>query len=275
MSARWPVWDEKTEQAAGSRIDRSNAAGRVDPASPLAEIVEDAYRLFRAPAPMIDVTCPCPACISPEAAEILARDDVRTVPLWVVSEWFHTAVEPGLPIEYWTWLLPRVLEGLASGDPSFPPNYELALSRFPIGDATRWTTEQWLVLERFRTGYLDQFMPGGLRCLDDVLCLFALGHWPLDDLIDQVIGWPAERLLPVLADDWSLHEPSTPGSFPLSPFWSDPAEPWRCWLDGRLEERFDAIVATSEADSEMHRTINGLRATIERERRSGPPTDMP
>lgn len=119
--------------------------GKVGPDSPFYGVIEDAYRVFDCPTPMqIGVCEHC--CMDGRIEKDFYNPDIRDLPLKYVRDWFFAACNPDLPKSVWGYLLPRVLEILATGGEVNYIALEINLSRFSTGDRDMWSKQAWACL---------------------------------------------------------------------------------------------------------------------------------
>jgi len=206
--------------------------GRIGPEHPLADVIARAYRVFDRPIPASDHACAC--CMCPEIKRDFLNHTARTLPFDHCAAWSMAAIDPDLPQEFWGWLLPRILEIIASGDEMNWASYGYVLSRYPTGDKSRWSPDEWSVLDDFQRQYMLNFPYMEWDFLDDALCMFARAGWPVADLFAQIDQWPTDRLVAQLADDW--HVPNFDAII-IAPEWEDAKIPWRFWTRRALFER--------------------------------------
>lgn len=194
-------------------------AGKISGGSPFAPLIEEAYRVFDYPTPEELETC-YRCCMDPAIEDDFFTHEIRMLPQAYLEEWYAGAVDAQLSKGLWGYLLPRVLESLAAGAVPATAGIEVTLRRFPTGDASRWSPEEWSVIDRFQRAWLDaNDYPDG-AFLDDVVCMFALAAFPLDDLFAQLEAWPDARLAERLWNDWCAwgHRPR----IWISTFWENP-----------------------------------------------------
>lgn len=207
---------------------------RIDAASPFAEVIERAYRTFQPPVPEETEGCEC--CWSEEIQRDFFNHGQRGQPFEYLTEWFSAAVAPEISKGLWSWLLPRVLEALAADEPPATVGVEVSLSRFPTGDKSRWSPEEWEVLDDFRRLYIEHVHVDSGDFLDDILCMFALAGWSVDELFAQVYEWPTERLVEHLHGNWNPRAGHM--SIWTTTFWPDVSESLSRWSDPALGQRF-------------------------------------
>ena len=176
--------------------------GKVSPDDPLFDIIEDAYRVFAYPKPKsIEV---CEGCCMDAAVEAdFFNPPIRELPLSYVQDWYFAAYQPsGIAKETWAYLLPRILEILAAGQEVSSIGIEVSLSRFQTGNPEHWSAREWDVIDRFQRGFLKQKIGPDEDYLDDVVCMFALAGWAVEDLVKQVSTAPDAALARRFWNDW-------------------------------------------------------------------------
>ena len=184
------------------------------------DIIQEGYREFASPKPVATGVCDC--CFDPQKWVILLRPEVHAIRLESLRSWFAASYERGgVSHATWRYLLPRILEALAAGAWLDAAGLEASLSRAETGNPDRWTPRQWRVLERFRRLYISQCLDGGRHRLDDVICMFRLGGWPLDDLLTQVAEASAQSLVKRLWRDWCADIAPGRESIWQTSFWPD------------------------------------------------------
>lgn len=201
---------------------------RIQPGHPFFAIIEEAYRAFAVPPPS-------GLGIYDWGMDAAVRQDLLTLPSAQlpyrhIRDWYFAEVDPaGVPRSTWAYLLPRVLEILAMGRPVSEISLEVSLARFETGNPDNWSKAQWAVLDRFQRLYLSRAMNRGEASsiylsgdrLDDVLCMFRLGGWPLDRLLEQLAAMPDALLAARLWHDWCEGTPPGREAVWITSFWSD------------------------------------------------------
>ncbi|UWQ78410.1 hypothetical protein K3725_13975 [Leisingera sp. S132] len=208
-----------------------------------AELIAEAYRVFAAPKPAETGVCKG-CCMDPSIEADFLVPDIADLPLHFLQDWYFAAVSDAFGQNIWRYLLPRVLEVLASGEELAYVGLEVSLNRFPTGDAARWKAAEWAVLDKFQRMYLDWAVRQGEDCLDDVLCMFGIAGWRLEDLFAQVLDIPAETLAERLWRDWCIGRPSiwitafwdNGGNSAAFAFYTSPVLYWRM-ADLALDDR--------------------------------------
>lgn len=177
----------------------SNA--KLDADDPMFAVIQEAYRVFAGPRPISMDVCEC--CTDPQIQSQLLRLPVAEIPTDYIRDWYSGAYDPGgVSKRTWSHLLPRILEILAAGEEVSGIGLEVSLNRFDTGSEDNWTPQQWRVIDRFQRDFVVWAAKNSRYDLDDVLCMFRLGGWPLDTLLDQVTALPTELLVERFWLDW-------------------------------------------------------------------------
>lgn len=216
--------------------------------SPFAPIIEQAYEVFKGSKPGDTETCEC--CMDHRIRKDFFNHAPQDIPLYYVQDWFFGAVDYPISKGLWRFLLPRILEILACKEDPAMVALEVSLSRFPTGDQSQWTDQEWSVLDRFQRLYLKEceaVCPGTMA--DDVLCMFALAGWPADDLFEQVFDWPEDKLIRKLEEDW-LTWGGHGGSVWVTAFWDDEQKARELWSSPKLEKRLLDIAMNDQTQPE-------------------------
>lgn len=233
---------------------------KIQPGHPFFAIIEEAYRVFAAPPPSR-------LGVDDSFMEAAVRREIMTVaigelPYRHVRDWYFAEVDPaGVPRSTWGYLLPRVLEILAADRPVSEISLEISLARFETGNPANWSAAQWSVLDRFQRLYLLRAM--GQReasaiylsgdGLDAVLCMFRLGGWPLDRLLEQLDAMPDALLAERLWRDWCEGSPPGREAISLTSFWPDNAvDEVRTWYTSpRLRVRMEALAFANDTPPDL------------------------
>ena len=173
--------------------------GKVGIDSPFYELIQEAYRVFKQ-SPTEHGVCNC--CMCPEIREDFFNHGQKNIPLSYINDWFFAAAENPLSKDKWRFILPRVLEVLASGEEPSSVGIEVSLSRFATGDKNNWDDEEWAVLDKFQRTFLSHSGFIYDDYIDDIICMFANAGWPVQDLFAQLHEWPMEKLVTKLWKDW-------------------------------------------------------------------------
>lgn len=206
-------------------VSRSSHAvkAKVSVGHPFFDIIEEAYGVFCYPKPpSIEVCRHC--CMNAEIEADFFNPSIRQLPLEYVQDWYSAAYDPekGVAKATWAYLLPRLLEILAFGEDVANVGIEVSLSRFDTGNPENWSKEEWAVLDRFQKMLLQNRIEDTTDFLDDVICMFRLAGWPLDDLTAQVETGSSEKLALRLWNDWCSGVVPGRESIWVTAFWNSP-----------------------------------------------------
>jgi hypothetical protein len=233
---------------------------KIEPGHPFFEIIEDAFRAFAVPPPASLGVCDC--CLDEGVRRDLLTLPIADLPYRHVRDWYFAEADPaGVPRSTWAYLLPRVLEILAAGQPVSEISLEISLSRFETGNPANWSAAQWAVLDRFQRLYLLRAMGqreasaiylSGDR-LDAALCMFRLGGWPLDRLLEQLDAMPDALLAERLWRDWCESAPFGREAVSLTSFWPEcAADKVRAWYTSPgLHARMEALALADETPPDL------------------------
>lgn len=174
----------------------------IGPGHPFFELIDEAYRVFDYLKPTHTGVCER-CCMDPKIEDSFLDPAIRQLPLAYIRDWYNAAYSPeGVGKDVWGYLIPRILEVLAFGEEVSPTGIEVSLNRFATGDRDQWSGAQWQVLDRFQRMYLARETLTGENHLDDVLCMFGLAGWRIDDLLSQVAASADDVLIERLWRDW-------------------------------------------------------------------------
>jgi hypothetical protein len=198
------------------------------------------------------------------------RPNIEDLPLDYLREWFGAACPTeGARKDIWSYLLPRTLEVLAMGEEPKNVGIEVSLSRFDTGNPSHWSNKQWSMLDRFQRRFMQSASPstGAWRyhALDDIICMFTLGGWQLDDLLSQVLSLPDEQLVERLWQDWCC-EFGEYGEIAVTSFWEKPekARAQEFYLSEQLRRRLEALALSDTIDAEAAAKTSAVVSVIER-----------
>lgn len=212
------------------------------------QIIEEAYDVFSYPKPdSIEVCQSC--CMNGMIEADFFNPPIRQLPLEYVQEWYLGAYAPqGVAKATWAYLLPRLLEILASGETVAHVGLEVSLSRFDTGNLKNWSTNEWDVLDRFQRLFLQHRLEDTTDFLDDVVCMFRLAGWSLDDLKAQLESTSSQTLALRLWNDWCAWPlPGSEGIW-VSAFWQSPED--RDILDFYTSDRLYEKMASLALDDD-------------------------
>ena len=227
---------------------------------PFYVIIDDAYRVFNYDTPSITGVCKS-CCMYPEIEADFFNPPVRDLPLHYLQDWYFAAYDPGgIPKRVWGYLLPRVLEVLAVEHDVSTIGLEVSLNRFQTGQRENWNRAEWDVLDRFQTAYLARALSQTHDYLDDVLCMFALAGWPLEDLVTQVMSCPDDVLAQRLWNDWCRGKPS----IWVTAFWEggQNSEVYAFYTSRALYNRMEALALASDTPPDLANKAFSVAAVI-------------
>ncbi|MFK4002675.1 hypothetical protein [Qipengyuania sp. NPDC077563] len=232
---------------------------KVEEDNPFFDIIGDAYRIFSRAKP--DSTEVCQTCCMDGAIEAdFFNPDIADLPLDYVQDWYFAAHRlPEIAKSTWAYLLPRVLEILACHCDVASVGPEVALQRFETGNPENWTGEEWDVLDRFQRLYLrlqlERSRPFNIspQPLDEAMCMFAAGGWPVAKLVEQIDHAPDEVLAARFHYDWCECQRPGEASISISALWPDQKniEVWDYYVSPRLHDRMAALGLSETADPEI------------------------
>lgn len=236
--------------------------GKLPPDHPFADIIAEAYRVFAVPTPSDTGVCKG-CCMEPEIEADFFAPPIDEMPLHYLSDWYFAACNPPLAQNIWRYLLPRVLEVLASGEELASVGLEVSLNRFATGDASLWRAEEWSVLDEFQRVYLRRALNTRGDYLDDVLCMFGIAGWPLQDLFDQLLDMPTDRLIERLWHDWCQGH----ASIWLTAFWEGGGNEaaYAFYTSPALYQRISTLALDPGTEAVLAEKALAVAALIERE----------
>ena len=88
--------------------------------------------MFKRATPVDDGACHC--CIDPNVKRDFFKHCAGDMPLNYLTEWYNGAVAPVIDQNLWAYLLPRIMDAIASNADLRAPGIEVLLYRFPTGD---------------------------------------------------------------------------------------------------------------------------------------------
>ena len=220
---------------------------------PFFDVIEEAYRVFSYPKPRSTEVCDC--CMDAGIEAAFFDPPIRELPLEYVRDWYFAAYDPeaGVAKATWAYLLPRLLEILAAGEDLASVGLEVSLSRFDTGNPKNWSIREWAVLDRFQRMFLLHRMENTREYLDDVICMFKLGGWALDDLMEQVEAAPIDKLAARLWNDWCAGAVSGRESIWVTAFWysADRARMLDFYASDRLYGKMAALALDDSTGPEV------------------------
>lgn len=233
---------------------------KIGPENPFFEIIEEAYRVFDCPKPLrIEVCEGC--CMDPAIEADFFKPPIAELPLSYVQDWFFAAYDPetGVAKPTWAYLLPRILEILATGEDVDNCGLEVSLQRFPSGNSDHWSHDQWQVLDQFQRLYLKlQLERAGpfensSDPIDDVLCMFAKGGWQVEGLLDQLLGASDTVLAERFFLDWSLEHVREYGSIWITAFWDAEGRDkvWAFYTSQAIHDRMARLALDDDVNPKL------------------------
>lgn len=237
---------------------------KLTPGDSFFAIIKDAYRLFAVPTPASTDVCDC--CMNPKIERDFFHPPIDKLPVDYVRDWYFAAYDPsGVSKQTWTYLLPRILEILAAGEEVSATGLEVSLSRFGTGNPANWSPDQWRILDQFQHAYLKRAVEDGTEPVDDVLCMFRLGGWPLAELLDQVAEMPTETLARRFWNDWCKdHVPGREGVW-ITAFWegTDNSTVFEFYTSPDLHHRISELALAHDTGAELRAKALGVASVIE------------
>jgi hypothetical protein len=237
---------------------------KISPGHPFFEIIEDAYRVFEYPKPKsIEVCERC--CMDANIDADFFNPPVRELPLEYVQDWFFASCDPnGIAKETWAYLLPRILEILASGKEVSNVGVEVSLNRFDTGNPENWSNEEWDVLDRFQRKFLDRAIDQDQDFLDDFVCMFRLAGWSLDELLNQVAAASDARLARRFWNDWCRWAPGRESIW-ITAFWKGPdnATVFDFYSSRMLHDRMTALALADSTEADLAAKAFAVASVIE------------
>lgn len=231
---------------------------KVNADSPYYDLIQMAYRTFKQ-APTEHGVCDC--CMYPEIRIDFFNHGQANLPLHYVKDWFFAAADMPLAKDKWRFLLPRVLEVLACGEEPSDTGIEVSLNRFQTGEMGNWNTQEWAVLDQFQRQFLAQAGDQHDHFLDDVICLFAIAGWPTDNLFEQVLTWPNNKLINKLWHDWcNCRNPS----IWITAFWDDENIPRKFYTSDSLQGRINDYALSDDTPTDLANKAMAVADVIHR-----------
>lgn len=238
---------------------------KVTPGDPFFEIISEAYGAFAAPKPnSIEVCENC--CMNPVIEADFFNPPIRELPLEYVRDWYFAAYQPpGVAKETWTYLLPRILEILATGEDVSSTGFEVSLNRFQTGNRANWSKRQWSVLDRFQRAFLDREIRRPNEFLDDFVCMFGLAGWPLDDLLGQLEAASDEELALRFWNDWVRDRAPGREDIWITAFWegSENSTVFEFYTSKKLHNRMTALALDDRTDPQLASKAFAVASVIE------------
>lgn len=230
---------------------------------PFFEIIEEAYLVFAVPRPVDLGVWDYALDLDPAFRRDFLKLPIAEMPYRCIRDWFHAPVDPpGIARSTWVYFLPRVLEIMALGRDVSDVCLETTLKRYETGNPDNWSAAQWAVLDRFQRLYLqyamgprEDNMPSSdyETQLDTVLCMFRLGGWSLDSLLEQVSAMSDAFLVDCLWRDGNLGEHSCFNKMHITTFWpaSDQEQVFAFFTSPGLSERIEALALADDTPHDL------------------------
>lgn len=220
--------------------------GKVDERSPFFELIQKAYKVFDQAPPKDLGVCDC--CMYPEIRKDFSNHKQNQLPLSYVNDWFFAAADDPLDKTIWRFLLPRILEVLASGEDPSTTALEISLSRFRTGDANNWSEKEWEVLDQFQRLFLSKFDLRPDEYLDDILCMFASAGWPTEELFSQILSLPTDVLVAKLWNDWCNF--ANPNIW-ITTFWDSSVKAREFYLSEKMQKKVLDFAFADDTSAEL------------------------
>lgn len=221
---------------------------------PFFDIIEEAYRVFDYPKPISTEVCRN-CCMDRKIEADFFNPPIRQLPLEYIQDWYEAAYDPqaGVAKATWAYLLPRILEILATDEDVARVALEVGLSRFETGNPSKWSAKEWAVLDRFQRMFLEHRIENGSDDLDSVLCMFKRGGWSLDALMAQLEAAPSDTLAVRLWRDWCSWQAPGMEGISLTPFWesNEAARMLEFYTSDALYAKMEALALGDGTDPEV------------------------
>jgi hypothetical protein len=238
---------------------------KVSAGHPFFEIIEEAYRVFDYPKPCSTEVCRN-CCMDARIEADFFNPPIRQLPLEYIQDWYEAAYDPqaGVAKPTWAYLLPRILEILATGEDVARYALEVGLGRFETGNPCNWSAKEWAVLDRFQRIFLQHSIENGSNDLDGILCMFKRGGWPLDVLMAQLEAAPNETLAVRLWRDWCSWQAPGMEVIWLTPFWegADEARMLEFYKSDAMYEKMEALALDDSGDPDIAAKASAVASLI-------------
>lgn len=225
-----------------------------------AALIAEAYQVFACEKPTDTGVCDC--CMDRKIQKHFFDPDIEAMPLHYLQDWYFGDTGTEFTQHTWRYLLPRVLEVLASGETLSGIGVEVSLKRFPTGVRENWQRNEWSVLDRFQRMYLHLAAMDKEDDFDGILCMFGAAGWPLASLFDQVLKLPPPILAERLWNDWCRFKP--PGVW-VDAFWSknQEAEVYSFYRSRELLQRMSDLAFDPQTPPELADKALAVAAVVE------------
>jgi len=217
----------------------------------LNDIIQECYRVFKQRGPTTLDVCTRGCCMSPTLEKEILQSAQSNITLGQLNEWFSAASAEKPNIEALRFLLPRILELSGEGEDLYSCGNEAAFRRFGFFSRTEWSSSERKLLEKFRLEFLNLFRSAEFDwLLDEAVCMFHGGGWPLEDLFEQIYSWPTEDIVNRYWQDWNRE------GFDLirvSYFWEkhERQNLLEMYCTAALEDRFIELAVADGIESEL------------------------
>jgi hypothetical protein len=246
----------------------TDPGAKISSGHPFYDLIKEAYLAFDGYKPNeVDVCTDC--CMPKDIEADFFRPNIKELPFRYLQEWFDAACPTdGVRKDIWSYLLPRTLEVLAAGEDPKNVGIEVSLSRFDTGNPSHWSDKQWSVLDRFQRRFLQSSSPStGAWCwnsLDEIICMFTLGGWQLDDLWSQVMSMADEQLVERLYQDW-CGTFGDYGNIDVTEFWKEPdkARVRAFYTSEQLRQRLETFALSDNVDAEIAAKASAIVSVID------------
>lgn len=242
--------------------------GKVAPDHPFFELIEEAYRVFAYPKPKsLEV---CENCCMDAAVEAdFLNPPIRELPLAYVRDWYFAAYQPpGIAKATWAYLLPRILEVLAADQEVSSVGIEVSLNRFQTGNPENWSTREWNLIDRFQRAFLRRSIEPTENYLDDVICMFGLAGWNVDDLMEQVSSASDEELARRFWNDWCRNVVPGREDVWITAFWEGEVQStvYNFYTSRELLDRMQALALADTTEPDLAAKAFAVASVIENSR---------
>lgn len=153
---------------------------------------------------------------------------------------------------------------MAAGEDVATCALEVSLGRFETGNPSNWSAKEWAVLDRFQRLFLQYHTVNTKEYIDDVICMFALGGWKLDDLLRQVEAVPSEHLAACLWYDWAGRCASGMENIWITAFWEreDAARMLAFYTSDALYEKMEVLALDDRTDPALADKASAVASII-------------
>lgn len=230
----------------GKLRHQSNMKGKISEENPLFKTIEDAYSIFRQ-GPTEHAVCDC--CMDRDIRANFFKHNQRDLPFEYLQDWFFAAADIPMAQASWRFVLPRILEALASGEEPSNTGLEVCLSRYPTGVEGNWNKEEWRVLDQFQRKFLEISAANFEEFLDDYICMFVNAGWPAESLFKQVSDLDDKTLTSRLWNDWCSW--GNTSAIWITAFWENASQARSFYLSDELLNRLTNYALDENTSPEM------------------------